>query len=69
MKQLIHKDNVGYGNCDGLLLYCGEWRYNGEVVPHKHKLVCKRCREGIVADSEKLYGIIKDVKYQLKLNI
>lgn len=69
MNNLIHKNNVGYGNCDGLLLYDGPWKNNLRLVPHKHLLVCKRCRERIVADSEELYGIIKDIKYQLKLTI
>ena len=69
MNNLIHKNNVGYGDCNGVLLYHGPWRYNLEMVPHKHLLVCKRCRERIVADSDELYGVIKGITMQPKLAI
>lgn len=66
-----HKDvdEMGREECDGKMVFYGEWHYNLEVVPNKYGFTCDKCHQGMVCDAEEAVLYVEGIIVQDKLSL
>jgi hypothetical protein len=66
-----HKDidEMGREECDGGMVFGGEWEYNLEVVPNKYTFTCNKCYRRMVCDGEEAALYVIGITVQDKLSL